>query len=429
MQTIHPFRGLRALSSVYGRIETLLVVSPPSQAEKTPEAVEKRFRKLVQDFGSRTSFVILSDLVGGETGSSIQHPCSPLRVFGKQGGHLSGMDPKRITLLHCFSQVMEQENGHRREWARDAFLMGEWNGNPVIIEPFLAQKAGERNLAEQVGSYSAIPIQPTNLLIEGGNVLVGSDYALVGKDLLVRNIEQYLGGLGKDAKGNPDWYSEMSQKHVYQTTQAFKELLGVNHLIWVGSEYPKPIPFLGSQQGKEQYQPFFHIDLFLTLGGLQENGKELVFVANFTLPRRGTDGTYTDSPHLAGHWREHYASLEALDAFLNDIREQLKDAENLLPGPEFEVVDLPIGIEVDANGELTLYSFNNCLVEWYYPVRKITFPEYNHTQQWKDLLSKIKQDLSRQFTVIRTVDFNFSDTAASHGSLHCLTQVLKRSDR
>ncbi len=70
---------------------------------------------------------------------------------------------------------------------------------------------------------------------------------------------------------------EVSGESENEVTEGLKKELGVEQLIWVGFDDAVDFP-LSVHQG--QYQPIFHIDMFMTLAGKSLQGKELILVGD-----------------------------------------------------------------------------------------------------------------------------------------------------
>ena len=144
-------------------------------------------------------------------------------------------------------------------WAQDAYcVLNDEQGVCTMLEPLAFTRYGDHFIAEQLSANTDIQIATTKYYIEGGNVLCGDNYALIGKDFLHASVE-------------------VSGESENEVTEGLKKELGVEQLIWVGFDDAVDFP-LSIHQGK--YQPIFHIDMFMTLAGKSLQGKELILVGD-----------------------------------------------------------------------------------------------------------------------------------------------------
>lgn len=258
-------------------------------------------------------------------------------------------------------------------------------------------------------------IKPTKLLLEGGNILANDSFILAGKDLLAQNILQ---ALGKD--GRP----ESSRELLEQMDTQFRTEFSVDHVIWVGTDRARED---WSRPGHLTYQPAFHLDLFITLGGKTEDGRQIVFVGDPKLTQKVLKAELKDkAPTFPVQIIQHF---EVLDEFW--LRHEM---ERGLGMPSFKVVPVPLFIH-----SRVIYSYNNCLVESYDGETVAYLPEYRVSERedkyerlnpyFKVMASMVEEALlGNGFTKVNWLGPGkfFRKLSLMRGSLHCITKVLKR---
>lgn len=397
---------LKALSSAYGKIEAVLLIHKAAQEGGLPEAVEKHFAPIFKTFADRVTFVILAvhDSFGNHKVAAEYarnfHDAFLDTPLGRKHHYV---------ILACAEPPAGYDDTKQApdHWAQDPFVvLHNPQGQVVLLEPMFHTHPRNAILAEQLASSANCLIRPTRYFIEGGNILVGDDFALVGCDLLERNRDRYFGHLSH-------------RDGVAEVTAEFKHLLGVRYLHWVGFDAPRVLP-LGISQDKSKLQPLFHIDLFITLGGRdRETGKEIVFVAAFEL-----DDVIT-TPRGETRWHD---ALRLFQQALKDVAEALRRASLEAAGPEFQVEKMPIGIHVDRQGKAAIYSYNNAHVECFGETKRIYLPLYPtiglEANQIQKRVERRLDGLGFRFNFVDNYFERYS--RYGNGSLHCLSKVLAR---
>lgn len=390
----------RAISSVYGKIEMLLLAFPGKKGNISKADVLERYGSIFEAFNDRVTFVVMGDFGKDEKALDSSRKAFHEALLD------SNIDPEH-QLIFChtpMAEVKSQRDGElHSEFIQDPFVVMESEyGIPVLLESYRQANKENSYVAEQLGAYADYLIQPTALEIEGGNILIGDDYALVGKNILAKNFE-----LGKRmSPDNPEkWISNQ-----------LKQLLGVRFLIWVGLEKVLDLKEFHST-GAQQLQPFFHIDLFVTLAGKNREGQENIFLANLR--------------------QDQIEGAEDVDApFLNEIEKALDETKKLLeevgknrPGPTFRISSIDMGGKIiDQNGKRILvpFSYLNAHIEYFQGFRRIYLPSFKSTIA---LESTIKENLKYDgFKSVVFVKGPFEHYAERHGSLHCISKVLMRSN-
>lgn len=405
----------RACSSVYGKITMILLLFRGTAKDVDRDMIQRRFGKIFEAFGDRVTFVILAN--GIKIGD--QKKEEELTQWFTNALRSSHLFPKHhVICVGTYSgdgdaaegKVDERKlNNEHNQWAQDAFVVLEGpNGMTVLLEPMLHVYLGNALVAEQLASTANILLKPTRYRIEGGNILVGDDYALVGKDLLELNRKRFFATFPED-------------NGIHEVTSEFKRLLGVKYLIWVGCDEATALS-LPLRQGEPRLQPLFHIDLFVTLGGKHpKSGNEVVFVAK----------VYPEGVLYADEKQQRQdKGIDQLNAELDGIAKRLEEFHKHQPGPQFDVERMPMGIVFNPVGTPTVYSYNNAHVEWYHGIRRIYLPSYpclqNRPNSLEARVDKLFKGLHYKHRFINNLFEDYSKY--ENGSLHCLSKVLARTN-
>lgn len=389
---------MRAVSNVYGRIAEVLIAFPGGESEVSIAQLEKKYLPFFEAFGDRVTFVVLAQLndEGREMTSKLRKELQDsLEMIMRRAFML----PNQHT-IYVDAVLVGDEAERNGLWVQDCFTVVEQNARPVLVEPILCQHSHMRKIAEQVATISNVTIKPTRLLFDGGNILVGNDYAVIGRDELERNKIGYA--FGEDTT---------VEKLEEQISLDFCDMLGVNSIVWIGADQPLELPFAW-RSAKTGHQPFFHLDLFVSLGGFYK-GCEVVFVAQFEL----------DAEHLAGYWKDWKKELEVIKNELNALENYLHKVHTERRSPRFHIQRIPIGLEVSEHGDLVTFSYNNGLAEYYLGFSRYFCPVYN---DWENLNKKAARSLGGHFDRIVPVKWDFDSLALNKGSLNCMTKVLRR---
>lgn len=391
----------RPLSSVYGKIEQVLLTYPVGIGQEvTVEKVKKKYGGIFEALGDRVDFFILGVFEGDKNKEE--------NAFAKAMQDAKLLPERHIIHLEANYKNPKGKRSKHREWAQDPFFILEGQGHfpHLILEPFSFRFKADQFVAEQVASQSDFLIKPTHLYFEGGNILVGDDFMFVGMDDVEENIKAY--------------YSTAVRNEALLTIkQEFQKAFGIRYVYFIGLPTEKRIKLQKTKLALgEGLQPFFHLDMFLTLGGRNKDGDEIVFLAQI------------DNRHLPKNFPEEDKKL--LNEAIDHVHQQIV-AYSEQPGPNFSLDRVPIGIELTE--ELTeegkkiahLLSFNNVLLEIYGNVKRVYLPKYDLPAQRAQLHEEAEDSFKRHdFKVISTIG-EFTHKQDENAALHCIVKVLKRS--
>ncbi|MEA2704040.1 MAG: hypothetical protein QOD63_1985 [Actinomycetota bacterium] len=311
-------------------------------------------------------------------------------------------------------------------WAEDAFVVVEDVGsNPPVtylLEPERFPRAGDFQLAELVATATPLETTQSPLIFQGGNVLIGDDFVLVGVDYLddsIRAVEE-----SGAVEGYP--YEGTAQEKRRFVANLFRQSFDPARQIHFLASTPRNRPmnrFIeldgkrlldDVEAGRGARQPIFHIDMFVTLAG------------------RGSDGRYrllVGDPVLADR-------LLGWDPVPHDLRTEYDDIAAQLARSGFAVTRTPLPyvsvVESDA-AVRTWYqaTTNNCLVVvdgaagavgrrvWlptygHPPFEELAATDADHRRRWE----------SMGFGVTQLGDFH--PFAMRMGALHCIKKYLAR---
>lgn len=305
-------------------------------------------------------------------------------------------------------------------WAEDGYVavadVGTDPPRTFLVEPFSFPRYGDGLIAELVAEATDVQSTQVPLYFQGGNVLSGDDFILIGADYLTNTLDtwrQYdpvVGGQGPLAQ---------------QVADLFVRSFGAGHeLHFVGLRRPIPGDLLAPrpfrQDGEDwtedvgagagSLQPIFHIDMFLSMAGRAPDGRYRVLVG---------------SPQAAAAILGQPVPDHALAPAFDEIARRLG-------GLGFDVIRTPLPrVYVDYPGDrLRQWYFatsNNCLVEITDDSQRVWLPTYGHGP-WEALAAtdranrEIWEGLG--FEVVALGDYH--PFAQNLGALHCIKKYLAR---
>ena len=271
-----------------------------------------------------------------------------------------------------------------------------------------------KSLIEQrPGPYEILCVD-SGLDFLGGNLLCGDDFVLIGKRVKVQNHEVKL------------------------LEETLSEYFGGKKIIWIESgDFNITRPENEHLHDTKYYhgdQPIYHLDLFLTLAGRDDQGNPVVVVG---FPEHKIPEEQTELHRFANE------QVGAMRLMLNEVINDLLSLKQ--EGPQFVIKRIPMPLHVYVKGKQQIrfdyclkrnekfvwywMSYNNCLVQ-NDPVegRKVWLPTYGHgilRQDFEcyDHHSRLQWQ-SLGYEVIQLGDCTLF--AARRGGLHCVAKVLDR---
>ena len=384
----------KPISSVYGEI-TRMLLTYPRQTNLPNDIILQRYKGVFESLGSNIEYIVLAHQ---DTHESIRQtaisaglrPDANLKLVSAFSLYPAFV---RRILSHVGGNVYQCELGSSWHsiWAQDGYCcLKKDTGETVLIEPLEFTRSGDNFVADQVAAETNMEVEVTKYHLEGGNILAGDDYIIVGKDYLHYN-------------------ERITGESRTEITNGFKELFGVSELIWLGFDSPLSFP-INVFQGT--YQPIFHIDMYVTLGGKTAGGKELVFVGDPALAKKILN--------------QPAPPAEIVQAF-NKTVEFFELYSN---GTKFEVVRLPLDLWDVTPTSGTFLTYNNCLIESFDNVRNVYLPAYASVAPGS--LNRRRLD-EKAAQVFKDAGFStklltgaYEELCKRGGSIHCITKSLDR---
>ena len=385
----------KPISSVYGEITNMLLTFP-SNKTLPDDIVLQRYKGIFESLGKNILYIILAyrDVHSAIRQTAIHAGLSPdqnIKLINAFSNYPAFVSKIR---RHIGGNVYEceLESAWHTIWAQDGYsCIKKEDGTTVLLEPLDFTRGGDHFVADQVAAETNMEIETTKYHLEGGNILAGDNYILIGKDYLHRN-EAITGE---------------SKKKI---TNGFKKLFGVDHVIWLGFDDPVNFP-IDVFQGK--YQPIFHIDMYITLAGKSDNGKELVFVADAKWAKKILD---QDPPPAT--------IVQAFNKTADWLAQYNKD------GLQFEVKRLPIDLWDVNNTQGTFLTYNNCLIEVFGDTKNVYFPAYSSVAPGSINRRKLDEEVANIFENsgfnVRLLNGAYEELCKRGGSIHCITKALDR---
>lgn len=303
-------------------------------------------------------------------------------------------------------------------WAEDDYeIVYDLNdGKTYLVQPHSNRREGDSYVGYKTAKALELERITMPAYFEGGNILIGDDFFLMGADYAVDSMLD-LAGVITSANG---------EKLTETVTAIYKEYFDKDRrLIYVGSSIYVPVEenrkfrrngiewteTLHTKNYEGTVQPLFHIDMFITLAGRNKDGKYQLLVGDSRM-----------ASEILGQ--------KMIDATAPDV---LDDIADFLRKQGFEVIRNPLpATYVDDEEEKTRKWYyataNNALVEIKSDSDKtVWLPTYGYGD-WESLKKtdeanrKIWEQLG--FKVIMLEDFH--PFAENSGALHCIKKYLKR---
>jgi hypothetical protein len=384
----------RLVSSCGGRIDRILLTIPTYAAAEYAYV----YQGLLSQLPSHTRFVIA---------------CHEAAMTTVQGWVVTADAKDRAEIFAMPDHL------HFSVWAEDGYVVaGDQDSNRTyFVEPFAFPRYADGLIADFAANATDLENTQTPLYFQGGNVLIGDDFFLIGADYPARSLEYLKSHLVRPEGVDPAAFIK----------SLYNEYLDRDRkLHYVASTIPVPVQqkrpttidgqqwdeilFMGNAPGTSQ--PLFHIDMFITLVG-RDAGRFQVLVGD---------------PRLAAQTLEEPVSPNAMVEVFDNIAKGMS-----LLGFEVLRNPLPLVYVDDPDERVRRWYFatsNNCLVQNSKSDGKVVWlPTYGHGS-WQKLSST---DLAnkriweqRGFEVRLLGDFH--PFAANLGALHCIKKYLARSE-
>jgi hypothetical protein len=389
------------VSTAHGAFSKLLLTIPayaveaPGPGEENPLAIA--YQDLLQKLPAQVELIVL-------THEAVQDQVDSWLKTAK-------LDTKALV-------VGAPDDVNFSVWAEDGYVVigDQESGKSYFVEPYTFPRYGDALIADFVANASDLRDTQAPLYFQGGNVLVGDDFFMIGADYPAKSlayINQVI--LPKPNEAPADAVRRLYGEYLDPSRK----------LIYVGSTIPVPAEkresftqngerwhedkYVGNSKGTTQ--PLFHIDMFLTLAGRNAEGKYQILVGD---------------PRMA-------AKILGWPVQRHSIPEVFDNIARGFSRIGFEVIrnPLPLVYVDDPESRVRTWYFatsNNALVEIAAEGAKtVWLPTYGHGN-WSTLEAtdrcnrEIWEGLG--FEVKMLVDYH--PFAEELGSVHCIKKYLKR---
>lgn len=383
------------VSSSVGALDDVLLTIPAYAVQE--DAIGTVYRDLIGKLPAQVRFIVLT------------HSATEAAVrgwFSEIGAE------QRATI------VVAPDHLHFSIWAEDGYVVvhDQASNERFFVEPFEFPRYADGLIADMVAH--ATPMQSTQapLYFQGGNVLIGDDFFLIGADYPANSLKY----VNRVVIPNPGEKPSETVHRLYRS-----HLDPQRDLIYVGSTLPVPhqverklehngeqwkeILYFGNKEGT--VQPLFHIDMFITLAGRDAADKRQVVVGD---PRLAAE--------VLGQSVWPHAMVEVFD---NIARGLERRGFRVIRNP------LPLAYMDDPQNKERVWYFatsNNALVQIANGTKRIWIPTYGHGA-WGAL--RATDDANRAvweslgFDVTPLGDFH--PFAENLGAVHCIKKYLSRS--
>lgn len=305
-------------------------------------------------------------------------------------------------------------------WAEDAYAAtldiadgANLTANRHLVEPATFRRVHDALIADEMAKNTSLLQSQVRLYFQGGNILVGDDFWLLGMDYAINSLH-----LGYVVPQTGEASLAAIERTYGQALDHSRKMHVIGSSLTVPAEEDVPIvinnePWLervykGNLKGTTQ--PLFHIDMFITPAGRNDDGKQVLLVGD---------------PKAAAEILQMPLSKYAMQHIFNDIADKLTAAG-------FEVIrnPLPLVYQDDPSSKIRHWYFataNNALVQTTENGRHVWLPTYGHGS-WPELAktddvnSKIWRNMG--YTVHSLGDFH--PFAFNLGAVHCITKYLGR---
>lgn len=301
-------------------------------------------------------------------------------------------------------------------WAEDGYVVvADENGRHGFVEPAAFPRYGDALVADQVAAAAGLDLYQAPLHLQGGNVLIGDDFFLIGLDYPLLTFEE--GILTAPTRAAED---ELLRQVYRRYLDAERTFVPVGTTLPVPAAARRELRLDGELWQEQLYagnapgtrQPIFHIDMFVSLAG------------------RGADGRYrvlVGDPREAARLTGEPLQPHAMAAVFDDIARGLADR-----GMDVTRTPLPLVYADDLEARVRSWYFatsNNVLVHAPDGARPSVFvPTYAHGP-FADALAatdrrnaEIWQQLG--YDVVALADFH--PFASNLGAAHCIKKYLAR---
>jgi hypothetical protein len=374
---------MKAQSSIAGQITMIALAA--NQVER--EALQS-YQVILAAFGPEVAFVFL---VRASPAQLDQDTVAAIQLTWEEMLAATARDPQDNPLI-----IIPSTEPNISRWIQDPFaVLTDAGGRMTLLQP--RRDGGPQEYALAIAKALGWELAMSDVVFEGGNVLVVGDHLLVGKDTLDRQGTGYA--LAEAALG-----------------EALRRSFGTAQVLLLGSPERRQVAYARPAC----YQPFFHLDLFLCPAGVDAQGRDTMLLAEL-------HDAYIVGTQQPRAWRD----------LADNLRLALEDVRGQLLAAGFAVERMPIVLATNRQG-YDVYSFHNLKVEAHGGGKRAILPEYSLQKSDAAEDAALRQALWAAFKECqqKLEDLGFAVVplpsellriASKHrGSLHCMAKALKR---
>lgn len=380
------------VSSAFGPIQRILMAAPSYVLNYS--AYSDPYEDLLSKLPQTTSFIVLSH---ASTRAKLAALLSRASVDNRTTV-IEAPDSMRYTV-----------------WAEDAYAVTRAGGAGAsyFVEPASFPRQEDALIADIVAAQTDIDQYHASLYYQGGNILIGDDYWLIGADYPNKSISLGL------IQPRPNETKLTAVRRAYGSSlDVGRKLHLIGSTLPVPNQMERAITVNGQSWKEELYagngvgtvQPMFHIDMFVTPAGRDTNGNPLVLVGD---------------PRLACQILNETLELHAMAPIYDDIAKKLKNIG-------FTVVrnPLPLVYQDDTSRRTRYWYFataNNALVEIDGTNKRVWFPSYGYGA-WGNLAAtdQANKQIWEGLGFTATMLGDFHPFAFNLGAAHCITKYVTR---
>ena len=439
------------VSTIDGKIKALLFAVPAYHKNETYYIAP--IRDLVAKLDDDVEIIIYSEISASDAPDGYQHVQEDFIKLIKEN------NKKNFYFI-------KSKHSSFSHWIRDPFLPAiDIKADHVTevdcIEPFSFSRIGllentrytqlekqDKDVVESMADIQTrVPFKfidrDSNLIFHGGNVLVGDQFILVGKDYFDLSKETFNQMLSPQRDNQTikkyfqEWLSPIEKKEIIlvgsrkRTLDGFikdeKEPVNLDPNRYNDiADYFSFIPL-----GKRQ--PLFHLDMFLTLIG--RNTTDDFY--HLAMPHFENASDLPTTPMLKKHL------FDRLNNWIKKIASDLESPKISQKGLKFKVHYLPTPMTYFKDSTFSrvwfCMSYNNCLLEATPYGKRAWIPNYrlnvsddtNKTLYGNDkLLQKYNEGAANFFKTLGVnpiqLEHNYLPYMLLAGSVHCATSYIKR---
>src|SRR5688500_8453169 len=329
-------------------------------------------------------------------------------------------------------------------WAQDAYAVSTAAGDETfLVEPLSFLRYADAVISDYVTTATALRNFQTPLYFQGGNILIGDDFWLIGIDYPTKTLQYVENAIFPSAGETPEQL----------VRRLFSEYLDVEKTLhYVGSTVPVPsedivlakegrnyfvdLVYQGNHEGTAQ--PLFHIDMFLTLAGRSASGRYRLLVGD---PSLAPAAPSTSAPG--------YSMQKVYDAIAKSLETRFDVIRNPLPltfhtqkiavsalhqphDPDLHAIYVELTNAGLSEVDLRSWYFataNNALVQNAPADRHVWLPTYGHgaTYSYLQASDAANRQLWESFGFTVTELPSFHRLARGLGAVHCIQKYLARA--